>query len=70
MIVNYQLEPKQSPIFIASFIMNNMKKKKNFDELFNLCIEEGFYYSNTVLAFGLLYLLKKINGIDREGFLK
>jgi hypothetical protein len=67
MIINYNLEPKQSPLYVSAYILNLLKSNRNFVSIFDECLKDGFIYSSILLAFDFLFLMGMIKSISVRG---
>lgn len=67
MIINYNLEPKQSPLYVSAYILDLLKTNRKFVLIFDECLKEGFLYSSILLAFNFLFLMGAIKSITTEG---
>ncbi len=67
MIINYNEHPDQSLILVSTRIYGMIKEKKySINEIVDKCLSDGISFKSVFLAFDLLFLVGKIQGITND----
>lgn len=69
MLVNFDEDPRNSLLYTASIVLEYLQCKsysKDFDDLFQYCMDKEMAYSDFFLSIDWLYLVGIIEGINKR----